>query len=105
MIRDFTDVRDVVTWLPAAALQAGPASRVQSLGSGWGTKISDALEYLRSLARVPIEIHVDAARYGGSINRCWWLIRKLRSEVGWETRYSIQETLADMLLSCRAALT
>ena len=104
VIRDFTDVRDVVRGYRLLALHGRPGE-VYNLGSGLGTKLADALEYLRSLARVPIEIYVDPSRVR-PVDQPMLVAdsRKLRSEVGWETRYSIQETLADMLLSSRAAL-
>ena len=51
VIRDFTDVRDVVRAYRLLA-QSGQPGEVYNLGSGSGTKIADALEYLRSLARV-----------------------------------------------------
>jgi GDP-4-dehydro-6-deoxy-D-mannose reductase len=104
VIRDFTDVRDVVRAYRLLALR-GHAGEVYNLGSGRGTKLADALEYLRSQARVPIEIHVDAARVR-AVDQPMLVAdaRKLRAAVGWETRYSIQQTLSDMLDLCRRSI-
>ena len=101
IIRDFTDVRDVVRAYRMLA-QSGQPGEVYNLGSGAGTRIADALEYLRSLARVPIEIHVDPARLR-PVDQPMLVAdaSKLRAAVGWETRYSIEQTLADMLESWR----
>ncbi len=97
VIRDFTDVRDVVRGYRLLASKGQPGE-VYNLGSGSGTRIADAIDHLRSLANVPIEVHVDQA-----------LVRpvdqpklvadasKLRVAVGWTPQYSMQNTLADML--------
>ena len=100
VIRDFTDVRDVVRAYRLLA-QGGQPGEVYNLGSGSGTRIADALEYLRSLARVPIEVHVDPARVR-PVDQPMLVAdaSKLRAAVGWEIRYSIQETLGDMLELC-----
>jgi GDP-4-dehydro-6-deoxy-D-mannose reductase len=104
VIRDFTDVRDVVRAYRMLALSGQPGE-VYNLGSGWGTRIADALEYLRSLASVPIEIHVDSSRVR-PVDQPMLVAdaSKLRAAVGWEPRYSIQQTLADMLESCRKSM-
>ena len=54
VIRDFTDVRDVVRAYRLLATSGSPGE-VYNLGSGAGTRIADALEYLRSQASVPID--------------------------------------------------
>jgi GDP-4-dehydro-6-deoxy-D-mannose reductase len=101
VVRDFTDVRDVVRAYRLLA-QHGRPGEIYNLGSGRGTKVASALEYLRSLATAPIPMRVDPA-----------LVRpvdqplliadasKLRAAVGWEPRYTIEQTLSDMLALCR----
>jgi GDP-4-dehydro-6-deoxy-D-mannose reductase len=105
VIRDFTDVRDVVRGYRLLA-QAGQPGEVYNLGSGSGTKIADALEHLQSLAKVPIEIHVDPAKVR-PVDQPMLIAdaSKLRTAVGWEPRYSIQSTLTDMLESARKSLS
>jgi GDP-4-dehydro-6-deoxy-D-mannose reductase len=97
VIRDITDVRDVVRGYRMLA-ERGRAGEVYNLGMGEGTKLADALEYLTSLASVPIEIHVDQARVR-PVDQPKLVAdaSKLREAVGWEPRYAIQQTLADML--------
>ena len=105
VVRDFTDVRDVVRAYRLVA-QSGKAGEIYNLGTGQGTKIAAALEYLRSMAQVPVPIHVDAARVRSADQPL--LIAdasKLRATVGWEPRYEIERTLADMLAYCRQMLT
>jgi GDP-4-dehydro-6-deoxy-D-mannose reductase len=90
-------VRDVVRGYRLLAASGQPGE-VYNLGSGWGTRVADAVECLRSLAKVPIEVHVDPSKVRPLDQPI--LIAdatKLRAAAGWEPRYSIQETLADML--------
>ena len=103
--RDFTDVRDVVLGYRLLA-QFGQPGEIYNLGSGAGTRIADALEFLRMQARVPIEIHVDPAKVR-PVDQPLLVAdaTKLRAAVGWEPRYSIQTTLADMLEHARKAIT
>jgi GDP-4-dehydro-6-deoxy-D-mannose reductase len=104
VVRDFTDVRDVVRAYRLLASDGKPGE-IYNLGSGQGTKIADALEHLRSLANGPIPVRVDAGRVRAVdqpllvADAC-----KLREAVGWEPGYTIEQTLADMLDFCRKAL-
>jgi GDP-4-dehydro-6-deoxy-D-mannose reductase len=104
VIRDFTDVRDVVRAYRLLAT-GGQPGEVYNLGSGLGTRIADAIEHLRSLANVPIDIHVDQALVR-PVDQAVLVAdaSKLRAAVGWEPQYSNQKTLADMLESCRKSI-
>jgi GDP-4-dehydro-6-deoxy-D-mannose reductase len=104
VVRDFTDVRDVVRGYRLLALSGEPGE-VYNLGSGSGTRIADAAETLRSLAKVPIEIHVDSTKVR-PVDQPMLVAdaSKLRAAAGWEPRYSIEETLADMLDCCRRSV-
>ena len=104
VVRDFTDVRDVVRAYRLLALSGQPGE-IYNLGSGLGTRIADALEYLRSLARVPVEVFVDPARVR-PVDQPMLVAdpSKLKAAVGWQPQYPIQSTLADMLESCRKAI-
>lgn len=97
VVRDFTDVRDVVRGYRLLAERGAPGE-VYNLGSGRGTRIADALETLRSLARAAVEIHVDPARVR-PVDQPLLVAdaSKLRAATGWEPRFSISQTLADML--------
>ncbi len=103
--RDFTDVRDVVRGYRLLA-QLGQPGEIYNLGSGAGTRIADALDYLSSLARAPIEIYVDPAKVR-PVDQPFLVAdaSKLRAAVGWEPKYSIQATLADMLEYARKSLS
>ncbi len=103
VVRDFTDVRDVVRAYRLLA-ENGAAGAIYNLGTGHGTEIAYALETLRSLARSPIEIHVDPARVR-PVDQPLLIAdpSKLRAATGWEPRFPIAQTLADMLDHWRAA--
>jgi len=104
IVRDFTDVRDVVRAYRLLATR-GDAGEIYNLGSGRGTRLADALETLRRLARVPIEVHVDPARVR-PVDQPLLVAdaSKLRAATGWEPRFSIEQTLADMLDDWRRAV-
>jgi GDP-4-dehydro-6-deoxy-D-mannose reductase len=97
VVRDFTDVRDVVRGYRLLAERGAPGE-IYNLGSGRGTRIADALETLRSLARAAVEVYVDPARVR-PVDQPLLVAdaSKLRAATGWELRFSISQTLADML--------
>ncbi len=101
VVRDFTDVRDVVRGYRLLALKGSPGE-IYNLGTGQGTRIADALESLARLASVPVEIHVDPARVR-PVDQPLLVAdpSKLKAATGWEPRFSIGQTLADMLDSWR----
>ena len=97
VIRDFTDVRDVVRGYRLLA-QHGKPGEVYNLGSGRGTKLADALDHLISLANEPIKVRIDPARIRPVDQRLLIAkVDKFRGATGWEPLYSIEQTLADML--------
>jgi GDP-4-dehydro-6-deoxy-D-mannose reductase len=104
VVRDFTDVRDVVRGYRLLA-EKGVAGEVYNLGSGRGTRLSDALDFLRSKATVPVEVFIDPARVR-PVDQPLLVAdaSKLRAATGWEPTYSIEQTLADMLDDWRASL-
>jgi GDP-4-dehydro-6-deoxy-D-mannose reductase len=104
IVRDFTDVRDVVRAYRLLA-EKGEPGEIYNLGSGRGTKLADALEILRGLATSPIEVYVDPSRVR-PVDQPLLVAdaSKLRSAVGWEPLYSIEATLADMLEDWRKAV-
>jgi GDP-4-dehydro-6-deoxy-D-mannose reductase len=104
IIRDFTDVRDVVRAYRLLG-QSGQPGEIYNLGSGRGTKLADALEYLCSRSTTTVQVQVDAVRVR-SVDQPLLVANasKLRAAVGWEPRYSIEQTLTDMLDFSRRSL-
>ncbi len=104
VVRDFTDVRDVVRGYRLLAEKGAPGE-VYNLGTGQGTRIADALETLRRVARVPVDVHVDPARVR-PVDQPLLVAdaNKLRSATGWQPVVSMDQTLADMLSYWRDVL-
>ncbi len=105
IVRDFTDVRDVARAYRLLA-EDGQPGEIYNLGTGRGTKLADALEFLKTRAKVPIEVFVDPARVR-PVDQPLLVAdaTKLRQAVGWEPRFTIEQTLADMLDGWRATLS
>jgi len=103
VVRDFTDVRDVVRAYRLLA-QTGRPGEIYNLGSGRGVRIADAVEHLRSLATEPVPVRVEAARVR-SVDQPLLVAdsSKLLAATGWKPQYTIEQTLADMLHFCREA--
>jgi GDP-4-dehydro-6-deoxy-D-mannose reductase len=105
VVRDFTDVRDVVRAYRLFA-DGGQPGEIYNLGSGRGTKLADALDYLRSQSSTTVDVLVDAGRVR-SVDQSLLVANadKLRAAVGWEPSYSIEQTLADMLDFSRRSMS
>ncbi len=97
VVRDFTDVRDVVRAYRLLA-QHGRPGEIYNLGTGRGVRVADALEHLRSLATEPIPVRVEAARVR-SVDQPLLVAdsSKLLAATGWKPAFTIEQTLADML--------
>jgi len=102
VVRDYTDVRDVVRGYRLLA-ERGASGEIYNLGAGRGLKLTDALETFRSLASRPIEVRVDPARFRKvDLPLLVADASRLRAAVGWEPLIPIERTLADMLADARA---
>jgi GDP-4-dehydro-6-deoxy-D-mannose reductase len=104
VVRDFTDVRDVVRGYRLLS-ERGVAGEIYNLGTGQGVKLSDALDTLTVQARAPIDVYVDPARVR-PVDQPLLIAdaTKFRRATGWAPRFSIAQTLADMLQYWRAAI-
>ncbi len=105
IVRDFTDVRDVVRGYRLLA-ERGTPGEIYNLGTGLGTKLADALTTLASLSGRPVEVFVDPARVR-PVDQPLLIAdpSKLRASTGWSPRYSMDQTLADMLSYWRTSLS
>ncbi|CAN5908480.1 GDP-mannose 4,6-dehydratase [soil metagenome] len=104
VVRDFTDVRDIVRAYRLLA-ERGTPGEVYNIGTGRDVKLSAMLETLRSLSQVPVEVHVDPDRLRPVDQpRLLADASKLRAATTWEPYFSIEQTFADMLQHWRQAL-
>ncbi len=101
--RDFSDVRDVVRAFTLLLIHGEPGS-VCNIASGEAHSIQSLLDLLLAMARVPIEVQVDEARFvpldvplkRGDNSRLW-------AATGWQPRITLEESLRDVLQDCRDA--
>lgn len=104
VVRDFTDVRDIVRAY-RLLVEKGQPGEAYNIGTGRDDSLESLLEKLRGLARTPVEIHVDPARMRPVDQpRLLADASKLRAQTGWEPQITIEQTLADMLDYWRGAL-
>lgn len=95
--RDFLDVRDVVSAYLLALSRAEPG-RIYNLASGRGCRIRQVLDILLSLAKRPITVHVDPACLRPvEVPTLVGDASHFRQATGWEPRYTLDESLRDIL--------
>jgi GDP-4-dehydro-6-deoxy-D-mannose reductase len=97
--RDFLDVRDVVdAYLEAAGRDDLAAGEVFNLSTAAPVEIGDILSRLTGMARVPVTVEVDPARYlPNSIPVMSGDCGKARRLLDWRPAISLSQTLADIL--------
>jgi len=99
--RDFTDVRDMVRayWL---APDKGLPGEVYNAASGTAVAIREVVEIFRGLARVPIEVLEDPARFRPvDLPLLLGDAGKLRAATGWAPAIPLRTSLADTLADWR----
>jgi GDP-4-dehydro-6-deoxy-D-mannose reductase len=100
--RDLTDVRDVVIAY-GRLLDNGTAGRAYNVCSDRAHRVGDLLDRLMALARVPVTRVLDPSRLRPSdVPRVLGNSNRLRTELGWRPRRSIDQTLVDTLDYWRA---
>jgi GDP-4-dehydro-6-deoxy-D-mannose reductase len=102
--RDFTDVRDVARAY-TVILEHGEPGRAYNVCRGEAVAIQEILDVLVSLSTVPVEVKVDPARYH-ALDAALIVgdATRLRDELGFSPRYSLRETLEDLLNDWRQRL-
>jgi GDP-4-dehydro-6-deoxy-D-mannose reductase len=95
--RDITDVRDTVRAYVAMAGR-GVAGRAYNVCSGRALAISEILDMLRALARVPVAVRVDPARLRPvDVPLLLGDPSRAARELGWRADIPIGRTLSDLL--------
>ena len=95
--RDLTDVRDTVQAY-MALMERGRPGRPYNVCSGLAHRIGEVLDGLIALARVTVHVDIDASRLRPSDSPL--LLgdpTRLASEIGWEPRIPLTQTLKDLL--------
>jgi GDP-4-dehydro-6-deoxy-D-mannose reductase len=95
--RDLTDVRDTVRAYRAIA-ERGEPRRAYNVCSGRAISIREVLDMLVALARVPIQVRVDPARFRpNDVPLLLGDPSRLRDELGWMPTIPLEQTLDDIL--------
>lgn len=94
--RDFSDVRDVVSAY-RLLIESDCWGEVFNIGSGRAVKLGDLASHVANLSSCDIEIEVDPDLLRPVENAFICCDKaKAREKLGWEPRFAIEETLADM---------
>ena len=102
--RDLLDVRDTVRAY-RAIMERGEAGGVYNVCSGTAHPMQEVLAGLLAQTRVSIEVQVDPARFRPSDYPMLLGDRtRITTDVGWEPRIGLRETLRDLLDDWRRAL-
>lgn len=103
--RDFTDVRDMVRAY-VAILEGGDPDVPYVACSGASRPIRELVEGLIAHARIPVEFTSDTdLKRAGEQPDLYGDPRRLRDELGWTPRISLERTLADTLDYWRERVT
>ncbi|MEM9290897.1 MAG: GDP-mannose 4,6-dehydratase [Acidobacteriota bacterium] len=96
-VRDFTDVRDMVRayWL---AVTKGRPGEVYNIATGHGITIQELLDRLLEMSSAEVSVELDPERLRPSdVEILIGDSSRFREDTGWEPRYSLQQTLEDLL--------
>jgi GDP-4-dehydro-6-deoxy-D-mannose reductase len=101
VIRDFTDVRDIVRGYWSLA-KSGKSGEVYNLGSGRGIHIHQLVKGLLKHAQVPITVHMKHERIRHERLRKVASIAKIKRATGWKPEIPLTQTLLDILIDWRS---
>ena len=105
VVRDYTDVRDVVRAY-ADLLTLGQAGEAYNVCRGRGLALRELVERLCASARVPIRIDIDPARLRPSdLPHLVGVPEKIAAATGFQPQIEIEQTLADLLAEARSEAT
>src|SRR5262249_39553600 len=97
IVRDFTDVRDVVAGYVAAS-EGGERGSAYNVCSGIGRSVRSLLEDMVALSSVHVEIVVSADRLRVTdVAKAVGCGERLRQRTGWHPSREWRETLNDVL--------
>lgn len=100
--RDFGDVRDMASAY-RMILESDTRRTVFNVGSGVSRSLEEVLKYILSLVDGKAEAVVSREKFRPADNPVIWCDNSLlRSETGWEPKYTVFETLREMFGSMTA---
>ena len=101
--RDFLDVRDMAAAYAAAADLTDAGATVYNIGTGGSVSVTEILETLIGLARVPVRAELDPERVRAGVPAAFALdAGRFRKRTGWAPRIDLRTSLLDTLEYWRA---
>ena len=95
--RDITDVRDVAAAYCALVVK-GKSGEVYNVGSGRSTRLKDILKIIGNKLNTTVEYEPDRTKYReNDIIDIYADITKIRTDIGWEPRLTLDKTVEDIL--------
>lgn len=95
--RDFTDVRDIVRAYADIAVK-GRCGETYNVGSGHAVSIQSVLDKIIELSGTDIVVEVDKERFRPvDVPFVEADVTKLKNSTGWERRFTLEESLEDIL--------
>lgn len=105
VVRDFSDVRDIVSAYQAL-LDKGKTRNIYNVGSGKGYQISDLIKNIISCIKTPIRIQKDPKKMRKIDNPLLIAnISKLTNDTRWANHYDIKDTIYNMVQYFRDTLS
>lgn len=102
VVRDFTDVRDVVDAY-YRILKNAPNREVYNVCSGRGVKLRDIIDTTSQTLGIHPNIEIDPARIRpNDVKSVVGDNSKLKTELGWTPKYTLQQTITDMIKDMKA---
>lgn len=96
IIRDFTDVRDIVRGY-RLLVEKGRTGEIYHLGQGRGTRLFDALEALRQISGHALPQEVDPTRLrGADLQLLVADVSKIRADTGWLAEIPLETMMKDL---------
>lgn len=95
--RDFTDVRDIVNAY-RLILENGNNGEVYNVGSGKAISIREILDIIVDKSRTKVKIEIDKNKFRPiDTPKIECNNNKLKNETGWNIKYSIEESIEDII--------
>ncbi len=95
--RDFCDVRDIVRAYVLLA-ESGQTGQTYNVGSGRAVPVSQVLDHILQLSKVPVHVEIDPDKYRPvDVPQTLADITKLQAATDWSAAYSLEDTVSNVL--------
>lgn len=95
--RDFTDVRDVVRAYAMLA-QKGQSGQTYNVGSGRAVQIQTLLDKILAHSKAQIQVRVDPSKMRPiDVPKIEADTSKIQTQIGWQPKLSVDDTIGDVL--------